>query len=74
MQMVTGVYGHQMRPHIMAYMSIVFLKFARFFLRDMEEERKERDKKERKFGHSRVSETALYEQSRKLDSEQVRKG
>jgi len=47
-------------------MSIVFLKFVRFFLRDMEEERKERDKKERKFGLSRVSETARYFKWRKI--------
>jgi len=36
------------------YMSIVFLKN----LLDMEEEKKEGNKKERKFGLSRVSETA----------------
>ncbi len=28
---MTGVYGHQTRPHVLTYMSIVFLKYVGIF-------------------------------------------
>ena len=47
---MTGVYGHQTRPHILEHMSRDFRKFIEFFPQSMEEGIKKRNKKERKFG------------------------
>ncbi len=43
--MVTGVYGHQTRPHNLRHMSIDIEKNIEFLFRNMEDEIKERNRK-----------------------------
>ena len=42
---MTGVYGHQTRPHILRHMSIDIEKNIEFLFRNMEDEIKERNRK-----------------------------